>query len=112
MVKSQGRRAESWLEKMKRADVFPNSFSYNSAARPFVAQGDYRKVEQLMDDLRSDGLEIDEYCVSSLIHSYGNAKPKQRQLAEAAFREYAGAHPEGPNASVLSALTRVIGRAA
>merc|ERR1719235_1013635 len=111
--KGQGNRAESWLGKMKLADVCPNSFSYNSAAKPFVAQGDYHKVEQLMAELHSDGLELDEYCHCSLIHAYGNAKPKQRHLAETAFREYAGACPSGAvSASVLSALVRVLGRAA
>ena len=44
---------------MKLAEVLPNSFSYNSAAKPFVALGDYKKVEQLMANLRSDGLAFD-----------------------------------------------------
>ena len=43
-----GSRAEEWLEKMKSAEVPPNSFSYNQAARPHVAHGDYRRVEKLM----------------------------------------------------------------
>merc|ERR1719281_1500839 len=77
--KGQGRRAENWLEKMKMADVLPNSFSYNSAAKPFVALGDYKKVEQLMAGLRSDGLSFDDFCLASLLYSYGNAKPAQRQ---------------------------------
>merc|ERR1719375_1070490 len=110
--KSQGRRAESWLEKMKRADVLPNSFSYNSAAKPFVALGDYRKVEQLMADLRNDGLPFDDFCLTSLLYAYGNAKPKQQKKAESAFREYVSERPKGLSPNAIAALGRVIGRSA
>merc|ERR1719240_1679871 len=108
--KGQGRRAESWLDKMKRADVFPNSFSYNSAAKPFVALGDYKKVEQLMADLRSDGLPFDDFCLTSLLYAYGNAKPKQQKKAETAFRDYVAERPKGLSPNSLAALGRVIGR--
>ena len=37
-----GRRACEWLAKMKAAGILLNSFSYNLAARPFVARGEYR----------------------------------------------------------------------
>merc|ERR1719171_2991963 len=110
--KGQGRRAETWLDKMKRADVYPNSFSYNSAAKPFVALGDYRKVEQLMADLRKDGLPFDDFCLTSLLHAYGNAKPKEQKKAETAFREYVAEHPKGLSSNALGALGRVIGRSA
>merc|ERR1719262_1022234 len=110
--KSQGRRAESWLEKMKRADVLPNSFSYNSAAKPFVALGDYKKVEQLMADLRNDGLPFDDFCLTSLLYAYGNAKPKQGKRAETAFREYVAERPKGLSPNAIAALGRVIGRSA
>merc|ERR1719387_3252955 len=109
---SNGRRAEVWLLKMKRAGVTPNSFSYNSAAKPFVALGDYRKVEQLMAELRSDGLPFDDFCLSSLLYAYGNATPKQPQRAEAAFREYVAEYPKGLSSNALAALQRAIGRGA
>ena len=83
--KGQGFRAENWLEKMKLAEVLPNSFSYNSAAKPFVALGDYKKVEQLMANMRRDGLAFDDFCLTSVLHAYGNAKPKQQQRAESAL---------------------------
>merc|ERR1719272_595489 len=110
--KNQGRRAENWLEKMRRADVLPNSFSYNSAAKPFVALGDYKKVEQLMADLHNDGLAFDDFCLTSLLHAYGNAKPKQQQRAEMAFHEYVAQHPKGVSSNAIAALGRVIGRSA
>merc|ERR1719321_1560072 len=106
----QGRRAENWLDKMRRAEVIPNSFSYNSAAKPFVALGDYKKVEQLMASLRSDGLAFDDFCLTSLLHAYGNAKPKQQQRAESAFREFVAEKPKGMSSNALAALGRVIGK--
>merc|ERR1719161_2278875 len=108
--KGQGRRAENWLEKMKLAEVLPNSFSYNSACKPFVALGEYKKVEQLMTNLRNDGLVFDDFCLSSLLHAYGNAKPKQQQRAESAFREFVAEKPKGVTLNAVAALGRVIGK--
>merc|ERR1719321_512662 len=108
--KQQGRRAENWIEKMKRAEVLPNSFSYNSACKPFVALGDWRKVEQLMEGLRSDGLVFDDFCLTSLLHAYGNANPKQQQRAESVFQEFVAEKPKGVTANSLAALSRVIGK--
>merc|ERR1719201_2426955 len=110
--KGQGRRAENWLEKMKLAEVLPNSFSYNSACKPFVALGDYKKVEQLMANLRSDGLAFDDFCLTSLLHSYGNAKPKQQQRAESVFREFVAEKPKGVTSNAVEALGRVVGKSA
>merc|ERR1719263_2481664 len=108
--KGQGRRAENWLEKMKLAEVVPNSFSYNSVSKPYVALGDYKKVEQLMANLRSDGLAFDDFCLTSLLHAYGNAKPKQQQHAESVFREFVAEKPKGVSSNALAALGRVIGK--
>merc|ERR1719453_1842575 len=108
--KGQGRRAENWLEKMKLAEVLPNSFSYNSVAKAYVSQGDYRKVENLMANLRSEGLAFDDFCLTSLLHAYGNAKPRQHQRAEAVFREFVAEKPKGVSANAVAALGRVIGK--
>merc|ERR1719198_2457146 len=95
---------------MRLAEVLPNSFSYNSAAKPFVSLGDYQKVEQLMANLRFDGLAFDDFCLTSLLHAYGNAKPKQQQRAESAFQEFAAAKPRGVSSNAVAALGRVIGK--
>merc|ERR550514_2200243 len=95
---------------MKRADVLPNSFSYNSAAKSFVNAGDWKKVEQLMTDLRSDGLPFDDFCLTSVLHAYGNAKPKQHQRATDAFQEFVAEKPKGVSSNSIAALSRVIGR--
>merc|ERR1719333_1584593 len=105
-----GRRACEWLAKMKAAGILPNSFSYNSAAKPHVARGDYRRVEELMKSLRSDGLPYDDFCLTSLLYAYSNAKPKQREKAEAVFREHVAEGVRVTSTS-LQALARVCGRA-
>merc|ERR1719265_1139706 len=84
------------------AEVLPNSFSYNSAAKSFVALGDWRKVEQLMTSLRNDGLAFDDFCLTSLLHAYGNAKPKQQQLAESVFQEFLAEKPNGVSSNSVS----------
>merc|ERR1719161_95150 len=102
-----GESAEAWLKKMKQCGVRPNSFSYNSVAKPFVAKGDYKKVEEIMGDLRDDGLAMDDFCLASLLHVYNNAKPKQHHLAELAFRRHAAESAE-VSANARSALARVL----
>jgi len=89
-----GQRCEHWLEKMRRAGVQPNSFTYNSAAKPFVVKGDYERVEKYINDLRSEGSAVDDFCLTSLLHAYGNAKPKQTFRAQAALKQFllTGAH--------------------
>merc|ERR1719301_83508 len=83
-----GKRCEEWLEKMRRAGVQPNSFTYNSVAKPFVAKGDYERVEQFMKDLCSEGSQLDDFCLTSLLHAYGNAKPKQPGRAQEVVLEF------------------------
>merc|ERR1719515_361764 len=104
------KKAEAWLTKMKAAGILPNSFSYNSAAKPSVARGEYRRVEELMKSLRADGLPYDDFCLTSLLYAYSNAKPKQRERAEAVFREYVAESVRVTSTS-LQALTRACGRA-
>ena len=36
-----------------------------------------------MNSLRADGLPCDDFCLTSLLHAYSDAKPRQRQRAEA-----------------------------
>merc|ERR550537_1588905 len=102
-------RASTWLEKMKLSEVLPNSFSYNSAAKPYVARGDYRRVEELMASLRKDGMPYDDFCLTTMLYAYSNAKPKQRSKAEAKFREFVtgGVHMTRTS---LQALSRAVGR--
>jgi len=104
-----GKRAGEWLQKMKLAEVLPNSFSYNQAAKPYVSQGDYRRVENLMTALRNDGLPPDDFCLASLLYAYGNAHPKQKQRAETAFRRYV-ADGVSLSRNAIAALARVVGR--
>merc|ERR1719440_1197247 len=95
---------------MKAAGILPNSFSYNSAAKPYVARGEHRRVEELMNSLRADGLPYDDFCLTSLLYAYSNAKPRQREKAEAVFREHVAAGVRVTSTS-LQALARASGRA-
>merc|ERR1719453_2280228 len=88
----------------------PESFiSYNSAAKPHVARGEYRRVEELMAGLRTDGLAYDDFCLTSLLYAYSNAKPKQRSKAEATFRDFVAQGVRVTRTSLL-AFSRVVGR--
>merc|ERR1719247_1279829 len=63
-----------------------------------------------MRGLRADGLPYDDFCLTSLLHSYSNAKPKQRAKAEATFHEFVAEGVHLTQTS-LQALARVLGRA-
>merc|ERR1719191_2707896 len=65
-----------------------------------------------MASLRSDGLAFDDFCLTSLLHAYGNAKPRQQQRAEAVFREFVAEKPKGVSSAAIAALGRVIGKSA
>ena len=82
-----GRRPGEWLANMKVAVILPSSFPYSSAAKPHAAYGDHRRVEELTRDLRADGPPYDDFCLPSLLYTYINAKPKQREKAEATVHE-------------------------
>jgi len=63
-----------------------------------------------MKSLRADGLPYDDFCLTSLLYAYSNAKPKQREKAEAVFREYVAEGVRVTSTS-LQALNRACGRA-
>merc|ERR1719169_31264 len=104
-----GERCEQWIEKMQRAGITPNSFTYNSAAKPYVAKGNHSKVEKLMGDMRKTHLPMDDFCLTSLLYAYGNAKPKQQQRAHDAFKEFAAASGSFSQ-TTIQALHQAVGR--
>merc|ERR1719213_574086 len=105
----EGPRCEQWIEKMSRAKIKPNSFTYNSAAKPYVAKGNYNRVEHLMNGMRNNGLCMDDFCLTTLLHAYGNARPKQRQRAEDTFKNFT-AEGVSPTQTSILALQRIVGR--
>ena len=44
-------------------------------------------MKELTRDLSVDGQLYDDFCLTSLLYTYSNAKPKQRAKAEATFHE-------------------------
>merc|ERR1719161_684985 len=63
-----------------------------------------------MNSLRADGLAYDDFCLTSLLYAYSNAKPKQRGKAEGVLREHVVEGVRVTSTS-LQALARVSGRA-
>jgi len=106
---SDASAAWEWVKRMKVAGVAPNSFTYNTAARPCATCGDYPRVEELMRLLCADGITRDDFCLATLLHAYGNARPKQAEKAAAVFREYAAAGI-APSRNSVSALAKAVGR--
>merc|ERR1719443_1679718 len=91
------------------ASVSPNLSSYILAAKPYIVRGDYEGVEELMSGLRADGIPYDDVCLSTLLYTYRNAKPKQREKAEQVFCEFVARGTRVTHES-LRALARVMGR--
>merc|ERR1719160_1353636 len=52
---------------------------------------------------------MDDFCLASLLHAYGNAKPKQYQRAQDTFKEFA-ADCGSLSQTTIQALQRTIGR--
>merc|ERR1719393_959940 len=94
---------------MKAAGVAPNSFTYNTAARPCATRGEYPRVEELISLRGADGLPRDDFCLATLLHAYGNARPKQAEKAATVFGEYAAAGI-APSRNSVSALAKALGR--
>jgi len=59
--------------------------------------------------MRKSGLSMDDFCLTSLLYAYGNAKPKQQQRAQDAFKEFA-ADCGSLSQTTMQALQRVVGR--
>merc|ERR1719258_90300 len=95
---------------MPMQGVTPNVVSYAALARPFAHKGDWQEVERLGDQMRAEGLEMNEYFLYALLLAYASAKPRQAERAEQAFRD-AKSMKVGMNKHVLTALARAVGRA-
>jgi len=100
----QPARAEAWLRKVMREDqnpplasipavrvpagVVPTRPSFTAAAQAYSAHGSYADVERIFDDMRLLGMDLDEFCFTTLINSYTRARPRVCDRAIAALTEY------------------------
>jgi pentatricopeptide repeat protein len=71
---------------MEAAGVAPNAVTYTTLMRPYSMRGDWRRVEEVFTMMSgSPNLKdplADPYVLSTLIHAYGHARPKQIQKLE------------------------------
>jgi len=90
-------RAEVWLrhltgdehEKWERDPYLEASRqSYTTAAQAYASQGRFPDVERLIAEMEQRGIVMDEFSLTVLLSSYARARPRKRDRAEAAFRDY------------------------
>jgi len=98
------------FRRMKSKGVRPNVISYAALARPFAHRGNYRQVEKLLQDMRADGLVMNEYFLYVMLVAYASARPRQSQRAEDTFCDAVTAGVE-INDHVHNGLVRAVGRA-
>jgi len=95
----QPERAEYWLRRLtgdEASDAFPTGGigltptrqSFTAAAQAYAKQGSFIEVERLMGQMEDHGITMDEFCITVQLSSYARARPRQKDLAEAAFRCY------------------------
>merc|ERR1719453_1622711 len=89
--------------------VRPNVVSYAALARPFAHKGDWQEVEAMAEQMKSEGLEMNEYFLYALLLAYASSTPRQAERAEQAFRDARSMRVE-VNKHVLTALARAVGR--
>jgi len=102
-------QAMAVFKRMKSKGVRPNVISYAALARPFAHRGNYRQVEHFLDDMRTNGLVLNEYFLYVMLVAYASARPRQSQRAETVFREAVAAGVE-VNDHVHNGLVRAVGR--
>jgi len=92
-------RAEHWLRCLTGdqavVDCFthgrglaPTRQSFTAAAQAYAKEGSFKDVERLMGQMEDHGIAMDEFCITVQLTSYARARPRQKDLAEVAFRHY------------------------
>mmetsp|Transcript_71346 Transcript_71346/g.197004 ORF Transcript_71346/g.197004 Transcript_71346/m.197004 type:complete len:195 (-) Transcript_71346:141-725(-) len=114
----QAERGEMWLRHITGEhedsehkaggplELTPTSHCYTTAARGYAAQGEFCEVERLFGEMEDRDINMNEYCLSVLLTSYLNARPRQRERAEAAWRRYValGLPVTSPPANILRSI--------
>merc|ERR1719388_728469 len=70
-------KAKATFALMLQKGVKPSIVTFTSLARPFARRGNYQEVENIMREMETMGLTINEYFVNVLLGAYGAAQPKQ-----------------------------------
>jgi len=97
---AQPDRAEVWLRHLtgkcvspdgtavRPPEITPTRLSYTMVAQAYALQGTYSEVERLLVEMEEQGIIMDEFSLTVLISAYSRARPRKRDRAETAFREY------------------------
>jgi len=89
-----GRRGAELAEKVRcslppRCPEFKASrLSYTAAAQAYASNGGCEDAERIFAEMESSGMSMDEFGLTVLLSSYGRARPRQRNRAEALFTSY------------------------
>merc|ERR1719160_20384 len=102
--------AEGVVEEMMERGHPADLVAYASVARLFSRRGDWAKCEAFADQMKREGVRMNEYFLYTLLLSYGNGQPRQCSRAERAFRDAVAAGVKA-NDHVQGALRRVLGPA-
>lgn len=96
----QPKRAEVWLRHLTGEQVSsphsarrtpglaPTRLSYTTAAQAYAAQGAYTDAERILAEMEEQGIMMDEFSLTVLLSAYSRARPRKKERAETAFKEY------------------------
>lgn len=96
------------FQRMKQCGLKPNIVAYASVARLFSRRGDWAQCEAFAEEMRCEGVPMNDYFLYTLLLSYGSARPRECKRAEATFRDAVAAGLDA-NDHVQGALRRVLG---
>jgi pentatricopeptide repeat protein len=101
--------AQKTFDDMCKHAVRPTTLSYAFLGRAYAHGGKWQVVEELGEQLESEGLRTDEQFLYSLMLAYANARPLQAHRADSALQT---ALKQGVkiNKFVYTAATRAVGR--
>jgi len=94
---------------MRSCGIAPNIVSYASLARLYSRQGLWKEVEHLAKAMKSEGLQMNDYFLSALLHAYASAQVWQKERAEVALHDAVQAGVN-VNKFVVTAAVRAMGR--
>lgn len=82
---------------------------YGTLVHPFAYRGDWVTVEEIAREMVADGIAMNDYVLYSRLMAFSRGKPKQAELAEAAFLQGMRSGLKA-NIRIIKALGWAVGR--
>jgi len=101
--------AQEWVDQCRASGMKLTPGVYASLASADIFAGDFEQVEARLQQMESDGLEMDEDALSALLLAYANAEPQQSELAEQMFKQQLLGGMMQATRKVLEALRAAVG---